>query len=67
MMLLYHLSELVKEHLVDILGLFPAKNSDRLLKIFYDKLELVLLVLCVNNLLEEPSNDWALNSHKETE
>jgi len=57
MMLLYHLSELIKKHLVDILGLFPAKNSDGLLKIFYDKLELVLLVLCVNILLEEPSND----------
>ena len=57
MMFEYHLPKLVKEHLVDILGLFSAENSDRFLKVFNDKLKLILLVLFVDNFFEEPLND----------
>ena len=62
MMFEYHWSKLVKEHLVDILGLFTAENSYRLLKIFYYKLKLVLLLLFLDNLFKEPKNNLALNN-----
>ena len=66
MVLEYHTSKLVKEHLVDILGLFSAENSYRFLKVFYDKLKLILLVLFVDYFFEEPFEEWALNKYQET-
>ena len=66
MVLEYQTSKLVKEHLVNLLGLFSVKNCDRFLKVFYDKLKLILLVLFFGNFFEEPLNDLALNNYEHT-